>query len=287
MKKYIELLRVKHYIKNILIFAPLFFGASLFDINVLLKTLYASIPFCLGTSVIYIINDINDADKDRQHPTKCKRPIASGEVSVNTAKIISLFLITIVIILSIIPVCIKMYPICVVITLAIYMIVNFLYSSGLKKIPIVDIAILAAGFIIRLYYGSFASGVVVSSWLYLTVLGGAFYLGMGKRRNELQKNSAGHTREVLKEYNYSFLDKNMYACLAFTEISYALWAIQAPHAGMMWTVPIIMLIMMKYSLYIENEGSEGNPMDVLLSDKIIIMLVIIYIATVFVNIYLF
>lgn len=285
MKNYLKLLRVKHYIKNVLIFMPLFFDANLFDFSLFAKTFYAFIPFCLGTSVVYIINDINDVEKDRRHPTKCKRPIASGAVSVSAAKRFAAAITIILTAMSLAAIFCKIYSPSAVCILVIYIFINFFYSSGLKNIPIVDIAILAAGFLIRLYYGAFVSQVKVSSWLYLTVLGGAFYLGMGKRRNELQKNETGSTRSVLKKYNYAFLDKNMHVCMAFTEITYALWAVQNDHQGLKWTVPIVMLIFMKYSLTIESEDSEGNPMDVLLSDRLLILLVVIYIVTVFVNIY--
>ncbi|MCF0124259.1 MAG: UbiA prenyltransferase family protein [Clostridia bacterium] len=286
MKKYINLLRVKHYIKNLIIFAPLFFGASLFDKYLLLETFYAFIPFCIGTSIVYIVNDINDVDKDKMHPTKCKRPIASGAISINAAKKFAFVLIIILSVLLIIPVLLEEFSLRTIVIVYAYIFINYAYSAGLKKIPIVDIAILALGFIIRLYYGSFVSGVEVSSWLYLTILGGAFYLGMGKRRNEFQKNVEGNTRDVLKEYNYSFLDKNMYVCLAFTEVTYALWAIQDQHKQMMWTVPIVMLIMMKYSLHIETEDSEGNPIDVFFSDNLLRIFVVIYVMMVFGFIYL-
>ncbi|MGN0299519.1 MAG: UbiA prenyltransferase family protein [Lachnospiraceae bacterium] len=265
---------------------PLFFGEMLFHPTLLSKTLYAFIVFCLGTSVVYIINDIKDVDKDRNHPTKCHRPIASKAISIPTANFLVVIISSLTILLSVLAVAADIYSFYAPLWLLSYLVLNFLYSSRLKHIPIVDVVILAAGFLIRLYYGSCVTGIEVSSWLYLTVLGGAFYLGMGKRRNELQHQISGQTREVLKKYNYAFLDKNMHIFVAFTEICYALWAVQNSHTLLMWTVPIVMVIFMKYSLHIESMDCDGNPMDVVLSDKNMLALVFLYIVFLFVCIYI-
>lgn len=285
MKSYLKLLRIKHYFKNFLIFSPLFFGAKLLDINLLLKSIYSFIPFCLGTSVIYIINDIKDVEKDKRHPIKCKRPIASGEVSISSARILCVVVFLITIMCSVAAVVFDLYHVSAIVWLAAYMGINLMYSTGLKNLPVLDVLILAIGFIIRVYYGSCVTGIAVSEWLYLTVLGGSFYLGMGKRRNELKNSGGDVTRSVLKKYNYEFLDKNMYVCIAFTEVCYALWTAQSSHKYLMWTIPIIMVIFMKYSLDIEMENSEGNPIDVLLGDKVMMGLVMLYVAIVFVCIY--
>ena len=285
MKPYLKLLRVRHYVKNLLIFAPLFFGAKLFDIIMLEKIVYAFIPFCLGTSIVYIINDINDVDKDRNHPIKCKRPIASGIISIYSSKIILFLLLSTIIMLSGVAILYQFYSYVAVIWLFGYITLNILYSYGLKNIPVIDILILSAGFVIRLYYGSCITGVEISSWLYLTVLGGAFYLGMGKRRNELQKQKDANTRVVLKKYSYEFLDKNMHTCVAFTEVCYALWAVQSPQTLLRWTVPLIMVIFMRYSLIIETKESEGNPIEILFEDKTLLAMVLSYGIIVFISIY--
>ena len=108
---------------------------------------------------------------------------------------------------------------------------------------------------------------------------------MGKRRNELKNVSEGETRAVLRKYNYAFLDKNMYVCIAFAEVTYALWAMQSEHSGLMFTVPVVMVIFMKYSLNIEADDSEGNPMDVLLEDKLLLVCVLLYAIIAFFSIY--
>ena len=284
MKNYIKLLRVKHYIKNLLIFAPLFFSGALLG-EIAIKVVYSFIPFCLSTSFVYIINDIKDVEKDKRHPTKCRRPIASGAVNINSAKIYSVIIMMLAAGFAVGAVILDLYPYTTIFLLAIYIILNILYSNGLKNVPVIDVLILAVGFVLRLYYGSCVTQVEISPWLYLTVVGGAFYLGMGKRRNEVRNQSDGNTRAVLRKYNYEFLDKNMYVCVAFTEVCYALWTIQSLNKHLIWTVPIIMVIFMKYSLNIESKDSEGDPINVLLEDKVMLGSVLLYGVIVFVSIY--
>jgi len=284
MQNYLELLRVKHYIKNLLIFAPLFFGGQLFDTALFFKTLYAAATFSVGASLVYIVNDINDAGKDRLHPQKCSRPVASGRVSLRRAKFFCFLLMCAVLLLSLAAAEQGVYPLSALLWLLAYIALNLLYSGGLKNIPLLDLLILAAGFVIRLYYGSCVSGIELSPWICLTVWGGAFYLGIGKRRNELQNLNCS-SRSVLKNYSYSFLDKNMYVCLAFTEVCYALWTIQSPYRHMVWSVPVVMLIFMKYSLDVEDKSSDGNPVDILLRDKSLACLTFIYLLILFAGIY--
>jgi decaprenyl-phosphate phosphoribosyltransferase len=243
-----------------------------------------TIAFCLISSTIYIINDINDVERDRAHPQKCQRPIASGEISIRSAKIAVFILLLITVTMVFVTYAFNLKAI---ILLLIYFLMNFGYSNGLKNIPILDVAILAAGYLVRLFYGACIVSVVVSPWLYLTVMAGAFYLGMCKRRNEIRKiSNGGNTRKVLERYNYDFLDKNMYVCLGLAITFYSLWAIQTDFTSMIWTVPFVILIFMKYSLDVENDNSEGDPMKTVLEDKVLLFLVSAYILAVFLIIYI-
>ena len=146
MKKYIKLIRVKHYIKNLLIFLPIIFSQRITDITALTKTLITFILFCISASIIYVVNDIKDIDKDRNHPKKKNRPLASGEISIKQA-------IKVIIILSIILICGMIISFrsnaYVTVVILLYIIMNMLYSMKLKNIPILDITILATGFLIR------------------------------------------------------------------------------------------------------------------------------------------
>ena len=146
--------------------------------------------------------------------------------------------------------------------------------------------ILALGFLIRVLYGGALINVEVSNWLFLTVLSISFYLGLGKRRNELiaQEKTGNTTRSVLKYYNKEFLDKNMYMCLSMTIIFYSLWCQDLNSDYIMWTIPIVLLICMKYSLNIES-NSSGDPVEVLLKDKILMLLVGIYAIAILLTLY--
>ncbi len=277
---YIKLLRVKHYIKNLLIFVPLMFSGMLFDGDNLLKTFIGFICFCLVASSIYIINDIRDRKKDKQHKTKCNRPIASGKVSVKQAIILVLLLLISTILITILS-NMNIYSI---MFLVLYFVINLAYSFGLKNVPLLDVAIIALGFLFRVMYGASILNIEVSNWLYLTVLFASFYLALGKRRNEIIKNGKD-ARTVLKYYNSEFLDKNMYMCLSIAIIFYSLWAtdVGAERSGgnlLIWTIPIVMLLCMKYSMDVEG-NSDGDPVEVILKDKTIIVLGLILMIVLF------
>ena len=245
-----------------------------------IKVLIGFIMFSFVCSIIYIINDIQDVEKDKRHPEKCKRPIASGMVSVKEGYILAIILSILVIIIG----CIANINYTSMAILALYLILNIAYTKKLKNIPLVDVVVLVTSFVLRVIFGANLIGVMVSNWLYLTIISFSFYLSLGKRRNELEKieTSGVNVRDVLKYYNKDFLDKNMYLCLALTIVFYSLWCVDQMNIEkfgtnyLVLTVPLVMIICMKYSLNIEGD-SYGDPIEVLLSDKILIILVLIYI----------
>lgn len=273
MKDYIKLLRVKHYIKNLLILLPVFFGRSFWHIAQLGSITAAFIAFCFTSSCVYILNDIQDMEKDRNHPVKCKRPIASGRIPVKnaTAVLVVLALISVLILV------LSKIPLKAVGLLALYVILNILYSCGLKNIVLADIAILTSGFVLRVFYGSVVSDIPVSDWMYLTVLTASLYMALGKRRNELKKSAGDATRAVLEKYNYAFLDKCMYLSLTSALIFYSLWAIlEFPGNYIIkFSIPLIIAISMLYSLIVEKD-SDGDPVEVILGSKGLLILVSIF-----------
>ena len=161
--------------------------------------------------------------------------------------------------------------------MAAYFAANLGYSLGLKHVPFLDIVLLVLGFVLRVLYGAAIVGSVTSAWVYLTVFALSFYLGLGKRRNELKKtrDSGGSTRKVLQYYSYEFLDKFMYLCLTLAVTFYALWSadgeITAKYGTdkLIWTVPLVIIILMKYSADIESD-SFGDPVDVVMHDKVLL-----------------
>ena len=280
IKNYLKLMRCHHYIKNILIFLPLVFSKSLFDTQSVIRVLLGTISFCFVASIVYIINDIKDVEIDKKHDKKKYRPIASGNVSIKEAILLIIILIVFSILINIL---LFGNNISKYFWIILYLVLNILYSIKLKHVPILDIVILAFGFLIRVFYGATIIDVEVSNWLYLTILSFSFYMGLGKRRNEFIK-MGNNGRKVLQYYNKSFLDNNMYMTLALTIVFYALWCVDVNIANIIWTVPIIMIILMKYSLIIEGE-SHGDPVDVILENKDLLFLVIIYAILMFLMIY--
>lgn len=274
LQEYVRLMRPKHYIKNGLIVVPLIFGGLLFDATQLGAVIGAVVVFSLIASVIYIINDIRDVDEDRHHPVKKRRPLASGNVTIASA---SVFAVALLIIAAMLGILLKFNYVSWLLVL-VYILINVGYSLGLKNIPVIDVALLASGFVIRILFGASVIGVEVSHWLYMTVLAGSFYASLGKRRNEL-KMTGSKSRRVNKKYTLDFLSKNMYVCLTLTLVFYSLWATD-PTKGdslLYLTIPLVMLVFMSYSYAIEKDDSTGDPVDVILKHKSLVASLIVFV----------
>lgn len=270
--KYIRLLRIKHYIKNIIIFLPVFFAKELSAADKILILCSGYASFCFLSSAVYILNDLMDAEKDRLHPVKRLRPLASGEVT----KAQAVWLFSACLILSFVF-HINTGHLKGAAVLALFFIMNVLYSTGMKKIAILDVLCLALGYVLRVQYGGILSDSEISGWFYMVVLSGAFYLGLGKRREEIKMAGGIDTREVLKYYTYAFLDKNMYVFMELTIVFYSFWAVSQPGKMMRWTIPVFMLILMKYSLDVEDEKIGGaDPVEVILKDKMLMVILAVY-----------
>jgi decaprenyl-phosphate phosphoribosyltransferase len=245
---------------------PLLASGTMFEGNNFMHAFIGAVVFSLVASVVYIVNDIQDVEKDRLHPKKKSRPIASGAVSVRQASIFAVVLAVVAVALGFaIDTSWQGWVI-----LTSYVAINVAYSKGLKNVPVVDITILAIGFVLRVLYGGQIVDIEVSRWLYLTVLAGAFYMGLGKRRGELL-NVGTQSRKVNELYSHNFLDKNMYVCLGLTLVFYSLWATDPTKhsASLFWTIPMVMVLMMLYSLDVEKDGTMGDPVDVLTNNKVL------------------
>ena len=284
---YLKLLRIKHYFKNILVFLPIIFSGQLFNKHNIYINVLAFVSFCLASSVVYIINDIRDVESDRKHPIKRNRPIASGMISIKESIVLLIIILTVLIIINLVVIKLNIVSIGI---LVFYILINIAYSFGLKNKPIIDIVILASGFVLRMFYGASISEIKLSNWLYLTVLSLSFYMGLGKRRNEIIKQGDS-SRKVLKKYTKDFLDKNMYVFLTLCIIFYSLWCVDPNTLSkignpelLIWTVPFIMVIMMKYSLIIEGD-SFGDPIDIIFSDKVLLGIAALYAILMFYLVY--
>ncbi len=267
MRIYINLLRPKHWIKNFLIFFPVIFYRST-NIKDYIKVFVGVICFSALASSIYIFNDIQDKDKDRLHVIKCKRPIASGQISVKKGFILGIFLLVCSLMASLLLGGFQALGIGII-----YFVINILYSFGLKNKTIIDVVILSAGFVLRVLYGGVILQIYVSSMLLLTVFMFSLYMGLGKRRNEKRKVEKD-TREVLKLYTDTFLDRNMYMCLTLGVVFYTIWTLSMEQ-NMVYTTIFVVIICMRYNFILESD-SLGDPVDVVFADKLLIGFVILF-----------
>lgn len=268
--KYLELIRVKHWIKNILVFIPMV-CASAISKNNIITTILGFIAFSFLSSTIYIINDIRDIEEDKKHPRKKNRPLPSGKIKISTSLLIALFLLIISIGLNT-YICNSLLNISFYILIS-YLVINILYSFGLKDVAIIDVMLLASGFILRTYYGAKILDISVSSWLFLTIMNASIFLGLGKRKKEILKTKKA--RKVLEAYNEAFLDKFQYLTLTLCFVFYSLWTIDQHIKYLIFTIPLLMIIFMKYCLILET-NDEGDPTTVLYQDKSLIGLCAIY-----------
>ena len=280
---YIHLLRPKHWIKNLFVFAALIFSLNLFNIVKSIASLQAFFAFCLASSFVYIINDIIDIEQDRKHPKKRNRPIASGKISIKNAIIISIICLITGITLA------YFINLNTLIVISVYIFVNIFYSMKIKNVVILDVMFIALGFILRMIAGATAIEVSFSNWILLTTFCISLFLGFGKRRGEIlltNNNTQKNTRFVLKLYSKQFLDYMITSSITLTIISYALYTIDSEVIKkfgtdkLIYTVPLVIYGIFRYLYVVYKSDSDGDPTEVVLKDKSIISVVLLWILLV-------
>lgn len=271
IKAYLELIRVKQWVKNVLVFVPMI-CAKQFGLDTIASVGIGFLSFSFLASFIYIVNDIRDLEKDKAHSRKKKRPLPSGRVSKTEAIVLAFCMLILSLILGY---CSRMTFMNIAwIFWIVYLVINLGYSFGLKNVAIVDIALLSAGFIIRVYYGGALADVVVSNWLFLTILSASMFLALGKRKKEFLAGGSS-VRKVLAKYSEGYVDKFIYVFLSLTFVFYALWAMEQNNNYIIFTVPIIVLIFMEYCLIMEK-SDEGDPSTILFQSKTLLGLCAMY-----------
>lgn len=261
-------LRPKQWTKNGFVFAALIFDVKLFQPEPFIKTLLGFVLLCLISGAIYLVNDLIDIEKDRQHPTKKNRPLPAGRVPVKIAIITAVILPVVCLPLSF---WLDFY---FGLLLTGYFVLETAYSFLLKHIVIVDILTVAAGYVLRVAGGvALVQAERFSPWLYVATVLLALFLVLGKRRQELVllKEQATHTRAILNEYNLPFLDEMMAVVTAGMVMTYAFYTFSAPNLPrnhmMMLTVPFVLYGIFRYLYIIHVKGDGGAPDEVLLSDR--------------------
>lgn len=268
IKPLLKTLRPKQWTKNIFIFAALLFDGKLFQIGPLFRTIAGFILFCLLSSTIYIINDLVDIEKDRQHPVKKNRPLASGQLSPRVAVVAAIVIGAVCL-----PLSFWLEPYFGVIALS-YVLMMIAYSFVLKNIVLIDVMTIAAGFVLRVVAGVMLVHVErFSPWLYVCTTLLALFIAVGKRRNELSllKDNANAHRAILNEYSMDFIDEMITILSAATLIAYSLYTFSAENLpanhSMMLTIPFVLygLFRYLYLIHVKNEG--GAPEDIVTGDK--------------------
>ncbi|MEP7135600.1 MAG: decaprenyl-phosphate phosphoribosyltransferase [Chloroflexota bacterium] len=264
----IKAMRPRQWTKNGFVFFALIFDKQLFHPAAFLKTLEGFFLFCLISSAVYLLNDIADVEADRQHPEKKNRPIASGKLPLNVA-----WSAAFVLVLVALPVAYFLAPTLAGI-LTIYLSINILYSRWLKHVPVLDVMIVSAGFVLRV-----AAGVALitverfSPWLYVITTLFSLYIGLGKRRAEmtLLEQGAGSHRKVLDGYTLPLLDQYITIVSGTTIVTYSLYTFTAPNLPpnhtMMLTIPFVVYGIFRYLQLIQTGHAAGAPDEVALKDR--------------------
>jgi len=276
--------RPHHWVKNLIVFAALIFAKKFADPESVTLAIKGFFAFCLASSAIYYLNDITDCKKDQLHPTKKNRPIASGRLSFKTAWFIAALLLTAGFILS--------YTLgqLFLFYFILYVFLNFGYNLGLKNVVIIDVMILAIGFVLRAAAGAEAITVPISSWLLVCTILLALFLGLAKRRHELVilGDDASSHRQSLAHYSPYFLDQMMSVVTASTVVAYAFYTLSPEvkdklgTGNMVFTVPFVLYGIFRYLYLIHQKDEGGSPTKLLVTDTPLLVCVGLWIISVFI-----
>ncbi len=287
MKAFIKLLRPAQWSKNIFVFVPLIFSKNLSNNNFLFDVFLGFIFFSLASSLVYIFNDIIDAEKDKLHKTKKNRPIASGVISVYVAIILIIF------ISLLISTSFFINDINFNLVLSGYILLNISYSLLLKRIVIIDVLSIAMGFMLRVIAGALIISVPLSSWLILTTLFLSLFLAVTKRRSEfvIYENDNG-TRRVLKDYNLKLIDQLLAISAGGIIIAYSLYSVSERTVNyfhtenLVFTTVFVIYGIFRYLFLIYKNNEAENSIEILIKDLPSLLNILIYGITIYYLIYL-
>lgn len=266
MRPFTKLLRPRQWIKNSFVFAPLFFAHEVLNPSAWYYTLLAAFCFLSLSCAVYICNDLHDIPEDKRHPSKSKRPLASGEISVIQATItacsfaaVALFYLTAL-------------PLACAVIAVLYVVLNLLYTFYFKRIAILDIFLIASFYVLRVLMGCYAIQVTVSPWIILATFMLALFLGFGKRYHELGFEDYAKYKPNLQQYNRQLLDHLVTICASATFITYAIYTTEIAHqlgrVNIVYTVAFVAFGLFRYmqAIYVYNEG--GEPENTFIKDKL-------------------
>ena len=292
MKKYLKLLRVEQWVKNLFVFVPLFFSGNIKNLDLLTKSIFAFVIFSLAASMVYILNDYNDIEADRRHPEKRRRPLASGAISKSKAIGILIGLASTDIFLVLFAQFYfeqLLWKFATII--AFYFVMNLAYTFRLKHVPIIDIFIIATGFVLRVLAGGYITGISISQWAILLTFVLALVLAIGKRRGELiNAQVSGKTRRALDGYNVQFADIALSISVTLAIMCYLMFTlspeVQAKfHERVFYTVIFVVFAFLRYLQQTLVYNRTESPTKIVYRDRYIQVTLLLWVATFLIQIY--
>lgn len=292
MKKYITILRPAHWVKNLFVFLPIFFSGKLLEEKLFFQSCVAFLLFSCLASIVYIINDYIDIESDRNHPEKCNRPLASGAISKKGALMLATLLFFIVVAALLYLNSHWSFPLWQFETvLGGYVLLNLLYTFKLKHVAIVDICIIAIGFVLRVFAGGFITGIPVSQWAVLLTFVLALVLAVGKRRGELiNAQISGTTRKSLDGYNVQFADISLSICCALAIVCYLMFTLSSEvqarfHSSVFYTVIFVVFAFLRYLQQTLVYNRTESPTKIVYKDHYIQFTLILWLISFLLQIY--
>lgn len=291
MTKYLKLLRVEQWIKNGFVFVPLFFAGKLTDPILFCRSIFAFFLFSFTASIIYVINDYNDIASDREHPDKKNRPLASGAVPEKAAVFFAVGLSFAVFFLFFLLGAFLAEPLKLAGVLLLYFVMNLAYTFRLKHVAIIDISIIAVGFVLRVFAGGFATGLGISQWAVLLNFVLALVLAIGKRRGELiNANISGKTRKALDGYNVQFADIALSISVTLAIVCYMMFTLspevqQKFHSMVFYTVIFVVFAFLRYLQQTLVYNRTESPTKMVYTDRYIQVTLLLWLASFLLQIY--
>ncbi len=287
MKDYIKLIRPKDWVKNLFLFIPVFFAGQFFNVEILLNLFAGIICFSLVASSIYIINDYRDIEDDKIHPIKKMRPLASGTVT----KFSALFVAAVFLIIGFSAAWFVRDKFMFV--LGIYFVLNLCYSFGLKNIPILDIIIIAIGFVLRIKAGSIIAKIPLSEWLIIMVFLLALFMAIAKRRDDvlLKLSSGTDMRKAVKGYNLDFINTALSLNCAVIIIAYFMYATSPETVNRLqtyrlyYTCLFVLAGILRYLQIIYVQADSQSPTKILYKDRFIQVTILLWIISFYLILY--
>ena len=292
MMKYLKLLRIEQWVKNLFVFLPLFFSGNITHLDLLLKSIFAFVMFSLIASSIYIINDYSDVESDRKHPEKKDRPLASGDISKSTARIILVILLSVITFLMFLSkdfLLDNLWKFASII--GFYFVMNLAYTFKLKHVAIVDVMIISIGFVLRVLAGGYATGILISQWAILLTFVLALGLAIGKRRGELiNAQVTVRTRKALDGYNIQFADIALSISCALAIVCYLMFTLspevqQRFHPRVFYTVIFVVFAFLRYLQQTLVYNKTESPTKIIYKDRYIQVTLVIWLVAFLLQIY--